>query len=71
MTQDAVGQALGISRQRVQQIERIALAKMARGLGFEVPGRIVVGSLERVKTCGYCSKQGHNKRSCGRKPVRR
>ncbi len=78
MTQDEVAMRLGISRTRVQQIERRAIAKLARALGFETPGGpLRVGRQRRQAdrpqdhTCRSCGKRGHNARSCGRKPVRR
>lgn len=44
MSQDEVGRALGISRQRVQQIEDRALRKLAAGIGEHLRPRVLRGA---------------------------
>lgn len=74
MTYDEIGHVMGISHARVQQIEAVALAKVATALGIAAKDvrRAVRAVMERgmrtqTSKCSFCGETTHNRATCPRR----
>ena len=73
MSHHEIGRILGCSHTRVQQVEAVAMAKLARGMGIDpkdviprVRAAMLTHRIQR-SSCRLCGSAGHNRATCPRK----
>ena len=65
MSYREIANVLGLSHSRIQQIERVALAKLAKAYGAKLVGKPPNGGSKENAPyhCSRCGQRGHNARS--------